>query len=302
MPKPVVDADTCTGDANIDAVLKKSGIASKIGLTKAGGVYSWKGFCTAIRQYNGIGDRQIYLGDGDCKAGLSNIAALLAQAMWESGGDAPFSACDENNYSGTATASCTQRYDRQLYHSLVGQPNACAVDPNMQMTAVTYASWTPGPMKCEPGTATEKCCWWGRGAIQTTGPNNYGLLNAEVFQKIPELKHINLCSNPEGICDTSDGNMQKNWLGAVHYWAHNVQGYTNATYKRNFHESLKQYVSSGLNLQGSTYNGADFASGTGSVVNNGVWGTGAHGNYKRVRNFTKIIAALKQGGMATCGN
>jgi len=77
-------------------------------------------------------------------------------------------------------------------------------------------------MKCAPGTVTEGCCWWGRGAIQTTGPNNYGLLNHEVFAKIPSLSHIDLCRNPEGICDTSDGNKQKNWLGAVHYWAHNV--------------------------------------------------------------------------------
>merc|ERR1712228_634261 len=108
-----------------------------------------------------IGDRKLYLGDGDCKKGLTNIAALLAQAMWESGGDAPWTACDENNYTGLETASCTQRHDGGVYHHLVGQPHACKVDPNMSMTAVTYASWTPGPMKCEPGTVTEKCCWWG---------------------------------------------------------------------------------------------------------------------------------------------
>jgi len=155
-------------------------------------------------------------------------------------------------------------------------------------------------MKCEPGTVTEKCCWWGRGAIQTTGPNNYGLLNHEVFQKIPELRHVDICKNPEGICDTSDGNKQKNWLGSVHYWAHNVQGYDNATYRENFFQSLKGYVNGGLSLTASRWKGSDFASGTGSVVNNGVWGSGAHKNASRVRNFLQIVDELKNAGMATC--
>lgn len=168
------------------------------------------------------------------------------------------------------------------------------------MTAVTFAKWTPGPMKCAPGTETEGCCWWGRGAIQTTGPNNYGLLNHEVFAKIPSLAHIDLCRNPEGICDTSDGNKQKNWLGAVHYWAHNVQGYEDAKYKRNWMTSLNQFVDGNFSLSASRVNGSDFASGTGSVVNNGFWGSGAHKNDKRVNNFRWILDELKQAGMATC--
>ena len=73
----------------------------------------------------------------------------------------------------------------------------------MKMTAVTYAPWAKlGPMECTPGTVTEKCCWWGRGAIQTTGPNNYGMLNKEVVMKTKSLKDkgIDLCKNPEAIC------------------------------------------------------------------------------------------------------
>lgn len=38
--------------------------------------------------------------------------------MWESGGDAPWTACDENNWRGSKTASCTQRADGSLYHNL----------------------------------------------------------------------------------------------------------------------------------------------------------------------------------------
>jgi len=58
--------DNCTGDEKIDAILKKSDIGCTIGLTKKNAVYTWDGFCKAIRQYNNIGDRQIYLGEGSC--------------------------------------------------------------------------------------------------------------------------------------------------------------------------------------------------------------------------------------------
>ena len=95
--------------------------------------------------------------------------------MWESGGDAPWTACDENNYVNTETAACSQRWDGSKYHDLgKGDPLSCDVDPGMATKALTWASWAPGPMQCGPGTPTEKCCWWGRGAIQLTGPYNYG--------------------------------------------------------------------------------------------------------------------------------
>jgi len=77
--------------------------------------------------------------------------------MWESGGQAPWSACDENNYTGWATASCTQRGDGQLYADLGaddGSDGACPRDNSMTMTATTAASWTTGPMKCAPVTTT----------------------------------------------------------------------------------------------------------------------------------------------------
>ena len=125
-----------------------------------------------MRTFNELPDpesgspRKFHLGEGDAAAGLSNIAALLAQCMWESGGEAPFSGCDENNYLSRPSAPCGQRKDGELYSSLNDKPWACEVDPQMTMTAETWASWTPGPMSCAPNTVTEGCCWWGRGAIQ----------------------------------------------------------------------------------------------------------------------------------------
>lgn len=210
--------------------------------------------------------------------------------MWESGGDAPFSACDENNYTGWDSAACTQRYDGIRYDSLNKHPEACKVVSEMQMTAVTYASWTPGPMRCAPNTITEGCCWWGRGAIQTTGPTNYGLLNSEVIAKIPSLqsKGVDLCSNPEAICQHEE----TKWLGAIFYWANNVQGYEDSVQKDIFFDSLSLFVDSGFSLEDSKIAGADFASGTGGVVNNGSWSLTPHGNHKRLANFNKIMSIL----------
>jgi predicted chitinase len=42
------------------------------------------------------------------------------------------------------------------------------------------------------------CAWWGRGAIQTTGPENYFKLQRDIISKISSS--INLCANPEAVC------------------------------------------------------------------------------------------------------
>lgn len=166
------------------------------------------------------------------------------------------------------------------------------------MTAETFASWTPGPMECVPGTVTEGCCWWGRGAIQTTGPNNYGLLNREVIQKIPSLqeKNVDICTNPEAMCQ----HQETKWIGAIFYWANDVQGYSNETYKKNFFDSLHKFVDSDFQRSASIVSGADFAAGTGGVVNNGWWSSTPHENTKRVSNFDNIINIFKDAGMALC--
>merc|ERR1719461_2090983 len=74
-------------------------------------------------------------------------------------------------------------------------------------------------MECTPGTATEGCCWWGRGAIQTTGPYNYGQLQADVVSRLPGYENVDLCSNPEALCQ-NDG---LKFVGALYYWTSMVQ-------------------------------------------------------------------------------
>ena len=87
--------DVCTGDPQIDAILKTSNIGCKIGLAASNNIYSWDGFCTALTQFNSIGGStpSFFLGDSTSSSsaakGLANLAGLLAQAMWESGGEMP---------------------------------------------------------------------------------------------------------------------------------------------------------------------------------------------------------------------
>jgi len=293
----------CTGDPEIDAVLQASNVGCLIGLTSANTVYTWTGFCDAVRLFHSIDgtSRRIYLGEdtGSAAHGLANIAALLAQCMWESGGDAPFTACDENNYRRSETAACTQRADKERYDSLSDRPWHCEVDKSMTMTAETAASWAPGPLRCVPGTVTEGCCWWGRGAIQTTGPNNYGLLNQEVISKIPALvkRGVDVCTNPEAMCQ----HPETRWIGALFYWANDVQGYTDERYRRNFRDSLDKFVGGNFSRAASTVSGADFAAGTGGVVNNGFWEATPHENAKRVAYFDEIIDVFRKAGMLVSG-
>ena len=310
----------CTGVPAIDALLNAANLAS-IAKLHLSTVYSWIGFCSALQK---IPNAFAFYTGGTVAHGAVNVAAFLAQTMWESGGDAPFSSCDENNYLGTVTAPCTQRGDGQPYASLIGPP-ACAVDLAMAMTAETYASWTPGPMACVPNTVTAGCCWWGRGAIQTTGaslslppcgvcagwhlfhspfsptypfshppgPHNYRMLQLDVVSKIASLSSIDLCTNPEAICQ---GDSMK-WLGGLYYWASIVQA------DANYQPSLDAFVAANFVRAASVVGGADFASGTGALVNNGAWSAfgPAHENAKRVANFDALIQALRTAGMVSGG-
>ena len=191
-------------------------------------------------------------------------------------------------------AACTQRDDGARYDALNDQLWSCDVDKQMNVTAVTFvSSYASGPLKCEPGTVTKGCCWWGRGAIQTTGPNNYGLLQQKVISKIPALSSVNLCGNPEAMCQ----NEATKWLGAIFFWANDVQGATWPQQKKRFDMSLAKYISHGFDRSTSSYGGADFAEGCGNIVNNGDWTSISHGHAGRLSNFDAIIAMFRAANM-----
>mgnify|MGYP006078693603 CR=1 FL=1 len=78
--------------------------------------------------------------------------------------------------------------------------------------------------------STEGCGWWGRGVIQTTGPCNFGKLNASL-QSIKEdddsFKYkdkFNLCKTPDLICNTTKWPELK-WIAGFSYWLTDVQSH-----------------------------------------------------------------------------
>jgi len=157
------------------------------------------------------------------------------------------------------------------------------------MTAETSASWaTLGPMECTPDTATEGCCWWGRGAIQTTGPHNYGVLQRDVVSTMglnePNGDPVDLCLNPEAMCQQED----LKCVGAAYYWTTVVQK------EACFFPTLDAYIESGFDVTATATDCThSFASGIGGSVNNGIWNSDAHENAKRVVNFETLMTPVK---------
>ena len=79
-------------------------------------------------------------------------------------------------------------------------------------------------------------------------------------------------------------------LGAVFYWANNVQGVDWPDQQERFEDSLAGFVTGGFDRAASVVDGADFTAGTGGVVNNGAWTATPHENAKRLENFDFIIS------------
>jgi len=236
-------------------------------------------------------------GEHSVAQAASNIASLLAQCKWES---ASWTACDENWWNtASPQGACSQRPDNSLYHDLTG-PDACPVDPNMRMTAVTKASWAK-QVECSPDSGdfpagTRKCCWWGRGVIQTTGVCNFGKLNYYIGKRAADegrsalYPSIDFCKNPGKIC-SQDGPKELKWIAGLFYWLNAVQPYEQGGW--NYLAELKKWVDGGMNLADTS-----FINGASGIVNRGCHnppncGTGElHGGANRIAHFKTVLEAV----------
>lgn len=147
-------------------------------------VYKWAEMIPAIRDMasTGVGEKKLYVGPNETngfKKGLVNIAAFLAQGMQET---IQYNACDENNWSDSkviakqtakgknagqiypASAACGQL--GQSYQDYTCSPEEahmqCDFDPDMEIRAVTHATWyaAPGPLFCAPRSKTGPTKKW----------------------------------------------------------------------------------------------------------------------------------------------
>jgi hypothetical protein len=119
------------------------------------------------------------------------------------------------------------------------------------------------------------------------------MLQREVVDHMPGFEDVDLCTNPEAMCQYDE----LKWMGALYYWTTVVQENTLTGLGNVFEASLWQYAANGFDQACSEVGGASFPEGCGSSVNNGVWATGPHGAEGRQRYFDLIMDAMKAGGL-----
>ena len=278
--------EPCTGEPAVDAVLQSANMAIVTKLHRSK-IYTWRGFCAALRLDGIAGPLQLRGWPEATPAHvLVNIAGVLAHAMLESqSGNVPWSECDEEPWKADSSIpqECSQRWDNRLYHELADSKYSCAVDPQMTMTAVQ------GGMSCGPGRPTARCCWWGRGPIKTTGPGEFGELQHTVVRKSPGLAGVDLCKNPEAMCEP-DSPPELKWIGAMRIWATRVQA---SIY---FRQSLDAFVASNFSSQ-SVVGGNTFPGGTGSVLKGALWRITPTSADALLKRFALVMTALETAGL-----
>ncbi|OLQ93347.1 hypothetical protein BIY22_02320 [Vibrio panuliri] len=161
--------------------------------------------------------------------------------------------------------------------------------------------------------SVEGCGWWGRGAIQTTGRQNFGTLNhylgrshvdpetigktidgvtVEAPPANPLYAELDFCSNPGLIC-SSEENKEIKWIAGLFYWVTSVQAYNDEGGQYadwNYYNELKKYVDSGLQ-------GSQFIDDVSGIVNRGcpdlTCTTGdVHNVKERRENFRLVLQKL----------
>jgi len=136
------------------------------------------------------------------------------------------------------------------------------------------------------GGELEGCCWWGRGAIQTTGRYNYGHLQADVVSKLglyeEDGSSVDLCKNPQAMCQHEVLKM----AGALYYWTSMVQ-------QEQCFDSALDTIAQDFNIDAAPSAGCyEFSKGVGGAINNGIWNSYPHGEYGRKGYMQALIDAI----------
>jgi len=169
-------------------------------------------------------------------------------------------------------------YVKNSYNKGTGEACLMAGECCMDMDNHRAGSWKTCPGGCENGgrpelevgresrSDVEGCCWWGRGAIQTTGVCNFGKLNYFAGKKAADrgrnslFPEVDFCRNPGAICDAAHPELK--WVAGFFYWLNDVQPYS--VREAEYMTTLQAWVDGGMNV--ADHSLVDFASG---VVNRG---------------------------------
>ena len=127
-----------------------------------------------------------------------------------------------------------------------------------------------------------------------SGPYRYGRLQRHILSRIPAFSHIDLCRNPNAVCEVDE----VMWAGAIYEWSTQVEK------NKFFAPSLQLYVDGGFSLPASEVGksrwepAADFVSGAGNVMQEGTWGPYPVGQHKRKDLFLFLIKAFRDAGLS----
>jgi len=142
-------------------------------------------------------------------------------------------------------------------------------------------------------TDVEGCCWWGRGAIQTSGICNYGRLNYYLGKRAADegrssrYPDVDLCKTPDAICSNTQYPELK-WVAGMFFWMDKVQTYNVDGW--DYLTELHTFVDGGMQ-------GESFINAVSGIVNRGCHnppcGTGElDGGRDRLANFVKVMNLL----------
>lgn len=157
---------------------------------------------------------------------------------------------------------------------------------------------SPAPLFGVPDgrTDVEGCCWWGRGAIQTTGVCNFGKLNFHMGKRAASegraalYPDIDFCKNPGAICESGAPSELK-WVAGFFYWLNSVQPYSQGGWT--YLDELRRWVDEGMHMSDTS-----FIDGASGIVNRGCHnppncGTGElHAASERRENFKTVLTAI----------
>jgi len=142
-------------------------------------------------------------------------------------------------------------------------------------------------------TDIEGCCWWGRGAIQTSGICNYGRLNYYLGKRAADegrpsrYPDVDLCKTPDAIC-SNEKYPELKWVAGMFFWMDKVQTYNKDGW--DYLTELHTFVDGGME-------GEAFINSVSGIVNRGCHdppcGTGdLDGGPDRLANFVKVLTIL----------
>jgi len=141
-------------------------------------------------------------------------------------------------------------------------------------------------------TDIEGCCWWGRGAIQTTGPCNMGRLNYYIGKggadngMTTAYPSVDICSDPGQICSSVEFPELK-WVAGLFYWIDQLQAYNSGW---DYLTALHDFVDGGMV-------DPSFIESVSGIVNRGCHnppcqGSEVDGAEDRATNFNTVLTLL----------